>query len=237
MNTLPSTYPRGSHCGTNSPFRLILQTADAMDTRAAEHLAVASSGSVGRGADVGGGRSVAMPESTAMVSSAAKLLGAATGRSIVAKTVFYSFHYGRDVHRVQLVRNIAALEGQPLLNSQDWETIRRRGDQVIENWITEQMSHKRAVVVLIGQQTASRPWVKYEIQKAWNNRKPLLGVRIHGLSSMGTVDQAGADPFEAAGLAHVGIPVFDPTSSDSQATYAALRLNLAAWSDRGVRQS
>jgi hypothetical protein len=38
----------------------------------------------------------------------------------MAKTVFYSFHYDRDVHRVQLVRNINALEGQPLLNSQDW---------------------------------------------------------------------------------------------------------------------
>lgn len=37
----------------------------------------------------------------------------------MAKTVFYSFHYERDVHRVQLVRNIDVLEGQPLLNSQD----------------------------------------------------------------------------------------------------------------------
>ena len=36
----------------------------------------------------------------------------------MAKSVFYSFHYERDVNRVQLVRNINALEGQPLLNSQ-----------------------------------------------------------------------------------------------------------------------
>jgi hypothetical protein len=41
----------------------------------------------------------------------------------MAKTVFYSFHYERDVHRVQLVRNIDALEGQPLLNSQEWEKV------------------------------------------------------------------------------------------------------------------
>jgi hypothetical protein len=46
----------------------------------------------------------------------------------MAKSVFYSFHYERDVHRVQLVRNIQALEGQPLLNSQDWEQVRRRGE-------------------------------------------------------------------------------------------------------------
>ena len=30
----------------------------------------------------------------------------------MAKSVFYSFHYERDVNRVQLVRNINALEGQ-----------------------------------------------------------------------------------------------------------------------------
>lgn len=154
----------------------------------------------------------------------------------MAKTVFYSFHYERDVHRVQLVRNIDALEGQPLLNSQDWEKVRGRGQQAIQNWIDEQMRYKRAVVILIGQQTAGRPWVKYEIQKAWNERKPLLGVRIHRLSSMGTVDQAGPDPFAAAGLGSAGIPIFDPTRTDSQSTYAALRQNLAAWSDRGVKR-
>ena len=140
----------------------------------------------------------------------------------MAKTVFYSFHYERDVHRVQLVRNIDALEGQPLLNSQDWEKVRSRGDQAIENWIDEQ--------------TAGRPWVKYEIQKAWNDRKPLLGIRIHGLSSMGKVDQAGPDPFAAAGLGSAGIPIFDPTRTDSQSTFAALRQNLSVWSDQGVKR-
>lgn len=32
----------------------------------------------------------------------------------MVKSVFYSFHYHRDVHRVQLVRKINALEGQPV---------------------------------------------------------------------------------------------------------------------------
>lgn len=40
---------------------------------------------------------------------------------MATKTVFYSFHYGRDVHRVQLVRQIGALEGQPLLGAQQWD--------------------------------------------------------------------------------------------------------------------
>ncbi|MFC7360636.1 TIR domain-containing protein [Nocardioides astragali] len=156
----------------------------------------------------------------------------------MAKTVFYSFHYKRDVHRVQLVKNINALEGQPVLSSQAWEQVERGGSKAIQQWIDEQMKYKRAVVVLIGRETASRPWVKYEVQKAWQDKKPLLGVRIHGLSSMGSVDSIGGNPFTSAGLA--GVPIFDPTKVDwqnridSQATYRALLGHIEAWSSKGA---
>lgn len=156
----------------------------------------------------------------------------------MAKTVFYSFHYERDVHRVQLVRYINALEGQPLLNSQAWEEVRRQGDQAIEDWIHKQMAYKKAVIVLIGQETASRPWVIYEIEKAWTDKKPMLGVRIHGLSSLGTVDSAGADPFDEVEDVE-GVPIFDPTVKDwsgkidTKATYNALASNLETWSSQG----
>lgn len=153
---------------------------------------------------------------------------------MATKTVFYSFHYERDASRVQLVRNINALEGQPLLNAQGWEAVRQRGQQAIVDWIETEMSHKRAVVVLIGQETASRPWVIYEIEKAWQMKKPLIGVNIHGLSSFGTTDHQGTSPFDkASGVS--GIPVFDPTRRnwqgriDTKATYAHLVNNLEGW--------
>ncbi|TQJ52236.1 TIR domain-containing protein [Phycicoccus sp. SLBN-51] len=156
----------------------------------------------------------------------------------MAKSVFYSFHYDRDVHRVQLIRNINALEGQAVLNGQDWEKLQRSGSDAIQQWIDGQMSYKKAVIVLIGQQTASRPWVQYEIKKAWADRKPLLGICIHGLSSLGQVDSPGADPFKKAGL--TGVPVFDPTVRawngvvDSKATYRNLASRLEGWSAQGV---
>lgn len=154
---------------------------------------------------------------------------------MATKTVFYSFHYDRDVSRVQLVRNINALEGQPLLNAQDWEEVKSRGQQAIIDWIDEQMKYKRAVVVLIGQETAGREWVIYEIEKAWKDKKPLVGVRIHGLADFNNgADETGANPFDkASGVS--GIPVFDPTVTDwrgdidTKATYAALKNNLESW--------
>lgn len=157
----------------------------------------------------------------------------------MAKSVFYSFHYERDVNRIQLVRQINALEGQPLLNGQEWEQVRRKGTQAIKDWIQKEMLYKAAVIVLIGRETAGREWVNYEIDKAWADKRPLLGIRIHGLSSFGVTDAPGANPFNPS----VGIPVFDPTvkdwrgSVDSKATYANLVANLESWSTQGVTRN
>ena len=159
----------------------------------------------------------------------------------MAKSVFFSFHYDRDVHRVQLVRNINALDAQPVLNAQEWETVRQGGETAIKNWINKQMAYKKAVIVLIGRQTAGRPWVTYEIEKAWTDKKPLLGIRIHGLSSLGTVDSVGPNPFDTAAVGSV--PVFDPTVTDwagkidSKASYNALRNNIESWSNMGAVKS
>ncbi|QQD76290.1 TIR domain-containing protein [Curtobacterium sp. YC1] len=158
----------------------------------------------------------------------------------MAKTVFYSFHYKQDVHRVQLVEKIGALEGQPILNSQEWESVQAQGQAAIQKWIDDQMKYKRAVVVLIGRYTSQRPWVRYEIEKAWAENRPLLGIRIHGVSSMGSVDTEGANPFDIADVPSHRIPVFDPTQRDwagnidSKATYNYLADKIESWSGQGA---
>ncbi|TIH29826.1 TIR domain-containing protein [Subtercola vilae] len=154
-------------------------------------------------------------------------------------SVFYSFYYKRDVNRVQLVRQINALDKQPFLTAQKWEEVERNGSKAVAQWIDDNMKYKSAVIVLVGQETANRPWVKYEIEKAWADRRPLLGVRIHGLSSFGTTDKPGADPFAKANITG-NVPIFDPTKTDiwgkidSQATYKSLSDNLEGWAARGV---
>ncbi|NLA55564.1 MAG: TIR domain-containing protein [Corynebacterium humireducens] len=163
---------------------------------------------------------------------------------MTTRTVFYSFHYERDVHRVQQVRNINAIQGAPLFGAQEWEKVRQQSHAAIEKWIDDQMSHKRAVVVLIGQETASRPWVRYEIEKAWKMNKPMVGVYIHGLASLpaGSTDRKGKNPFDVA-LGVNSIPTFDPTESglfgtiDSKATYANLSRNLEYYVSQAKRKN
>lgn len=153
--------------------------------------------------------------------------------------VFYSFHYDHDVNRVQLIENMGALDHQKILNHQEWEDVENGGPSAIADWIDEQMKYKTAVIVLIGKQTASRDWVRYEIEKAWNDKRALLGIYIHGLSSMGTVDTKGVNPFDKVDGVY-GIPTFDPTQTDwlsgkidSKATYNNLAANLKSWSTQG----
>ena len=149
--------------------------------------------------------------------------------------VFFSFHYDRDAWRVQQILQMGAVEGQQILNAQDWEAVKRQGDQAIKNWVAGQMAYKTAVVVLVGAQTANRPWVRYEIAYAWDNKKPLVGVRIHGLADRsGRTDSAGADPFAAVSLKGGGsvadyVKLHYPVGSTSQDVYASIRANLTGW--------
>jgi hypothetical protein len=113
------------------------------------------------------------------------------------RQIFYSFHYDNDVFRVQQIRNIGAIEGNKPVSANEWETIKRGGDAAIKRWIDDNMKYKSCLVVLIGSETANRPWVDYEIRKAWNDGKGVLGIYIHNLKCPRTGKcKQGANPFD-----------------------------------------
>ena len=119
----------------------------------------------------------------------------------MAQSVFFSFEYEPDNWRVQKVMNMGAVTGGSAFTPQDWEAVRYKTDAAIEKWIHDQMLYTKAVIVLVGATTASSRWVRHEIVKAWNDKRPLLGVRIHGLSDKdGYTAAAGANPFGAISL-------------------------------------
>lgn len=161
----------------------------------------------------------------------------------MAKSVFYSFHYDNDAWRVQQIINMGVVEGQPLLNSQEWEEVKKKGNAAIEKWIDDQMAYKKAVVVLIGSETADRPWVDYEIRKAWNAKKPLIGIRINGLAdSSGNTATAGVNPFEKVSLKDGTkisdyVKVITPGGSTSKEVHASIKANLSSWVDQAYARS
>lgn len=110
----------------------------------------------------------------------------------MAKKCFLSFYYKADNWRVSQVRQIGAIEEQPILAANKWEEIQSQGDAAIEKWIADNMKGKECLVVLVGSKTAGRPWVKHEIKKAWKDGLGVLAIYIHNLKEQTATRQLRA---------------------------------------------
>lgn len=160
----------------------------------------------------------------------------------MARQVFFSFHFDRDYWRTQMVRNINALDGQAVCSANDWEEVRRKGEASIEKWINDQMKGKTCVIVLVGAETATRPWVIREISMGWNDKRGVLGIRIDKLlDSNGQSSTAGLNPFSNVTftgtqrtLAEVA-PLKTPIGADSKTAYASIASNIEAWIEEAIR--
>lgn len=75
------------------------------------------------------------------------------------RRVFYSFHY-KDVMRVAQIRNIGAIEDNKPVSENEWEEVKNKGKAAIEEWIDANMNYRSCVIVLVGEETAQREWVK-----------------------------------------------------------------------------
>lgn len=157
----------------------------------------------------------------------------------MARKVFYSFHYDADNWRASKVRNIGAIEGNQPASDNDWESVKKGGDPAIQRWIDNQMHGRSCVVVLIGSGTAGRKWINYEIEKAWEAGKGLLGIHIHNLTDRN--DQyalKGNNPFTGYNIGNTPltsiVPTYDPAGFDSKTVYANIAANLSTWIDNAI---
>ena len=127
----------------------------------------------------------------------------------MARRVFFSFHYERDIWRVNVVRNSGAIEGVAAAGFHDaslWEETKRRGGDAVKRLIDSGLEGTSVTVVLIGAQTAQRQYVSYEIAKSISRGNGLLGILIHNIKDkMGHSDERGDIP-EA--LRNAGAPIY-----------------------------
>jgi len=115
----------------------------------------------------------------------------------VKRRVFYSFCYKDDVFRVNQVRNIGEIEDNKLVYKNEFEQIKRSGDAAIKRWIDSQLNDRTCTIVLAGRNTATRPWVQYEIAESWNRGMGVLVVYIHNLKdNNGRVCDKGPNPLD-----------------------------------------
>lgn len=155
--------------------------------------------------------------------------------------VFYSFHYDADFWRVQMIRNIGVIEGNKPAEPNQWEEIKKSGDAAIKLWINQNMMYRSCVIVLIGEFTSERKYVKYEIEKAWNDERALLGIYIHNLKdSNSRTSKKGRNPFDSFVIPGTDgkrmsefVRCYNPTG-DSKEVYNTIADNIAAWIEQAI---
>lgn len=159
----------------------------------------------------------------------------------MAKRVFYSFHYKPDCFRAGQVRNMGVVEGNKPATDNDWESIKKSGDEAIKRWINRQLDGKSCGIVLIGASTAGRKWIKYEIERAWNEKKGLLGIYIHRLKNLeGETATKGSNPFDGFTLCEGKkqlssiVNAYNPPYTDSKDVYKFIRDNLEKWIEDAI---
>ncbi len=113
------------------------------------------------------------------------------------RQVFFSFHYDNDNWRAGQVRNMGKVDSSSTFSDNDWEEVKEKKDSKIKEWIDEQLNKRSCLVVLIGEKTANRKWINYEIKKAYELDKGMIGIYIHKLeNSLGKQDDKGSNPFD-----------------------------------------
>jgi hypothetical protein len=101
------------------------------------------------------------------------------------------------------------------------------------------MKGRSCVVVLIGAHTAGRKWVKHEIIKAWNDKRGVVGVHIHGLKNLaGEQATKGTNPFTSITVGGKALSTIvrthDTPCSASTNVYKHIQDNLDSWVEEAI---
>lgn len=116
----------------------------------------------------------------------------------MSRRVFFSFKY-EDVSRAMVVRNSWVTQGKDaagFIDAADFEELKKKGDMAIKNWIDNQLKGTSVTVVLVGKETCTSRWVKYEIEKSVEIGNGLLGIDVSKIKDLqeNTSDRCGKIP-------------------------------------------
>jgi hypothetical protein len=143
----------------------------------------------------------------------------------MARHVFFSFHYQRDIFRVNQIRSIPNIIPEAAAGFRDsslWEESKKKGDSAIHKMIDAALIGTSVTVVCIGAATAGRRFIDYEIRQSIARGNGILGIKIHNLIGHNKLqDTAGAVPQL---LANNSFPVY---------TYTG-HVDLAGWIERAA---
>jgi hypothetical protein len=116
----------------------------------------------------------------------------------MARRAFFSFKY-EDCSRAMVVRNSWVTKGKEaagFIDAADFEELEQEGGDAIQAWIDDQLKRTSVTVVLVGADTCSSKWVKYEIEQSKKLGHGLIGIDISKIKDLDgeTSDRCGKIP-------------------------------------------
>ena len=104
----------------------------------------------------------------------------------MARRVFFSLHCQHDIWRVNQIRNIPEITGCATAGFQDaslWEEAKKKGEAEIKKMIDKGLENTSVTVVFIGNKTAGRKYINYEIEQSIARGNGIVGIQIHHLKN------------------------------------------------------
>ena len=127
----------------------------------------------------------------------------------MARHVFFSFHYAKDIFRVNQIRNLPEIVDEAAAGFQDkslWEESKSKGDAVIKRLIDNALLGTSVSIICIGSETAGRRYVDYEIGQSIARGNGMLGLRIHHLTT--PTEKGGPQGITPALLTKHSVPIY-----------------------------
>jgi hypothetical protein len=119
----------------------------------------------------------------------------------MARSIFFSFHY-KDVSsfRANVVRNSWLTmrdRSAKFIDKSMWEEAERKGGDALKKLIADGLNGTSVTVVLVGNETYGRRWVRYEILKSFVENKGIFPVHINRIRSTNEgITARGANPLD-----------------------------------------
>lgn len=121
----------------------------------------------------------------------------------MARFVFFSFAYD-DVKnfKVNVVRNswLHKNKETTFVDGSIWEKSKTKGDAFLKNLIETGLKNTSVTVVLIGEDTANRRWVNYEIVKSFEKGNGIFGIHINRIKGRIGLTARGQNPLDRLGF-------------------------------------
>ena len=114
----------------------------------------------------------------------------------MARGVYFAFDY-QDVFKVNQMRKAGEFVDVAVAGFTDasqWEKLKERDDAVIRKAIDDALENTTVTVACVGERTASRRWVKYELTASRERGNGLLGVYLPGESGHPKPTELGDEP-------------------------------------------